>query len=247
MRAAGLLLLLALAGCGAPAASPTLGQQRAAQQQQAMDFAQDQLRSCTDRILQNPDNAAAAALFPLHNSGALTVAQLSNPARPTRAEMNRIIAFGQDFQQCWTSISPTMRAVDPGFASIVETNFRENSLIIADMAQGRLSLGDANRRMQAEDAGIKAQTQAHFQRRLAGFVQEHQAELAMRQAQAAASQAEMAAFGMQLQQMGRDINANAQSSLANSSAYRAPTVQGFAPPPNSIVNCFQAGPVVHCR
>lgn len=57
----------------------------------------------------------------------------------------------------------------------------------------------------------------------------------------------MAALGEQLQQMGRDFNASAQTNLYNSSLYRAPQVQNFAPPQNTIVNCFQTGPIVHCR
>jgi hypothetical protein len=120
-------------------------------------------------------------------------------------------------------------------------------MIIADMAQGKLSLGDANRRLQSEYARATEVIQAHFQRVNAGFMQQHQQELAMRQAQAAATQAQMAALGAQMAQASREINANAQANLYNSRLYTAPQVPSFAPRPNTIVNCFQTGPVTHCR
>jgi hypothetical protein len=58
---------------------------------------------------------------------------------------------------------------------------------------------------------------------------------------------ELAALGQSMQQAGASFNQGAQANLYNASQYQAPQVQNFTPQGNAIVNCFQTGPITHCR
>lgn len=245
-----IVMFLSLAGCssGDPGvAAPTNAQQRSSAYQQAITSILSPIQACNQVLLQDENNAAAAALIPFHNSSLITVSHLSNAARPTEVERRRIVTFMQGIDRCWAGAIPALRSIDPVFADIAETDLREDRMIAADLSQGRLTLGDANRRMQSEDVRIRERRQAHMQQLGTHLWQQHNAELALRQNRAATQQAELAALGAQMQQLGQNFNAGAQANLYNSSAYRAPQVQSFAPPANTIVNCFQTGPIVHCR
>jgi predicted metalloendopeptidase len=180
------------------------------------------VRACTEQLLQNSDNAAAAALIPLHSSSNISSAQLSNTSRPTATDMRRIVALQQGVAQCWAINGANLRSMDPALYSIIETDLREDALIVADMMQGRLTLGDANRRMQSEDARTGAQFEARMRQTAAAFAQQHRAELAATQAEVQAMNQAVQNFNNQLQQQ------NQQQMLLNSlNRPRITTCNGF--------------------
>jgi uncharacterized protein YceK len=179
MKSVGILLaaVALLSGC------ETGAQRQAAVYQQVSNSYSEAMETCLNQLLQNSDNAAAAALFPLDNPSSISIDQLSNTSRPTATDMRRIIAFKQGVDQCWANNGLNLRSTDPVLSSIIETNLRETNLIIADMARGKLNLGDANRRMQSEETQGNAKAEAHMRQIEADLLAQHRAELAERQAE----------------------------------------------------------------
>jgi hypothetical protein len=230
---AGLVLLGACSsgggGGGWEPPAMTSAQQRMASYVSTMQTAGAGAKACSERLLADRDNAAAAAIFPLHDSNSLTVAQLSSAARPTQADLRRIVAFKASNDRCLSENLAPARALDPAFYGIVQQNMRENDLVIADMARNRLNLGDANRRMQSEDVGIRRQFEVHVGQVRTLFAQQHQAELQQRQAAQMQQAAEMQALNQSLQQFNNQLQQQTQQQqLLNAiNRPRTATCNGF--------------------
>ena len=209
---AGLVLLGACSSGGGRSNAPamTVGQQRMNAYMNTLAGVARSGKACTEPLLSNSDNAAAAAVFPLHDSDSLTVAQLASTAQPTAEDLRRIIAFKQEFDRCVGESTAAVRELDPAFYYAFQQNLRETDLIIADMARNRLNIGDANRRMQTLDAGTKREFEAILAQSKGVFYRQHVAELQQRQAGQMQQAADMQALNQSLQQFNNQLQQQTQ-------------------------------------
>lgn len=208
----GLVLLSACSSGGGTSNAPMMtgGQQRMNTYKATLAGAGTAGKACTENLLSDRDNAAAAAIFPLHASSSLTVAQLASTAQPTTEDVRRIIAFKQGYDKCVDESLASVRNMDLALYLVIQRNLRENDVIIADMARNQLNIGDANRRMQAEDGVNRRDFEAVLAQSRDVFYRQHVAELQQRQAGQMQQAADMQALNQSLQQFNNQLQQQTQ-------------------------------------
>ena len=220
-----------LNGC----ARPTEAQQTAIRTGTNVKEARAAMTACIAETRNEPKYAPIISHYPNIETGQYSIEQLSNKNIPSPAE-GKLVALMYDYAGvCRNLFDKSIQENRPDLSSLLEQSRNSVSAITIELAQSKISWGEAAQKFQALKADMDVQVATVNREWVSDLKASNDAEMADRRANAAIAMQYMANQQAIYQQQTAAQQQNLNQQLMINAINRPVTT-----------NCFASGPLVNC-